>query len=75
MPIEHAPAQTLRHMTAEQWLYLGLSQLVCLRSAILGGERAFMICSATGAILDVFDMMRTAVARVAENGFSLALVH
>jgi hypothetical protein len=62
-------------MTAEQLLYFGLSRFVYLRSAILGGERAFMICSATGTLLEVFDAMETAVARVAESGFRFATVH
>jgi hypothetical protein len=62
-------------MTAEEWLYFGLSRFVYLRSGVQDGGCAFMICSATGELLDVFNTMTTAIAQVAETGFSLALVH
>jgi fructoselysine-6-P-deglycase FrlB-like protein len=75
MPIDHTPAQTLCQMTAERLLYFGLSHFVYMTSRVLDGERAVMIFSATGALLEVVDAMETAVARVAESGFRFATVH
>jgi hypothetical protein len=68
-------AQALRQMTAEDWLYFGLSKFVYLRSGVQDGGCAFVICSATGELLDVFNTRTTAIARIAETDFRVALVH
>ena len=77
MQADHINSVThaLRHMTAQQLLYLGTRQVVYLKSGIRDGEPAFMIFGADGTPLEVVDAIESAVEMVAENGLRFVAIH
>jgi hypothetical protein len=65
----------LRQMTPEQLLDLWTYDLVYLKTGIVEGVQAFMICSADGRPLEIVESVEQALDTVAENGFRVASVH
>lgn len=63
--------RTLRQMTPEQLLHLGMRQVVYLKPGMLG----FMIYGADGTPLDTVDAIEIAVEMVARNGLRFVAVH
>jgi hypothetical protein len=72
---EGCTTATLRHITTEQLLHLGARQVVYLRSGMRDGELTFILYSADGTSLVIFDSLEEAARLVAENGLSFASVH
>jgi hypothetical protein len=65
----------LRQMTADQFLGLGMRQVVYLRAGTSNGERLFVIHGADGVPLVMVDDVETAVEIAAEHGLKFIAVH
>jgi hypothetical protein len=65
----------LRQMTPEQLLDLWTYDLVYLKTGVVEGVQAFMICGADGRPLEIVESVEQALDAVAENGFRVASVH
>jgi hypothetical protein len=66
---------TLRQMTAEQLLALGVRQVAYLRTGTYEGERLFVLYGADGMPLVTVDDIETAVEIAAEHSLEFVTVH
>ena len=65
----------LRDISAEQLLHLGVQRVVYLRSAIVHGERVFVIYGADGVPVIAVDTVAAALETAAERGLDFIAVH
>ncbi len=65
----------LRQMTVEQFLYLGMRQVVYLKAGMCDGEMLFVLYAADGTPLVTADDAETAVEMAAERGLQFIAVH
>jgi hypothetical protein len=62
-------------ISAEQLRYIGLGQLVYMKTAMHDDEQAFMIYAADGTLLGVADAVDEAMLSVVENNVSCVSLH
>jgi hypothetical protein len=72
---EDARTSALRHMTAEQFLNLGVEQVVYLRGGVCDGEKRFVLFGADGAPLARTDAVEAAVEVAVAQGLKFISVH
>ena len=68
-------SRMLRRMSPEQFLNLGVQQVVYVRAGIRDGSPFFLIFGADGIPLATVETLQDAVQRVVEQGFEFATVH
>jgi len=67
---------TLKSLTAQDFLYLGLQQVAYVRPVTLDeGKTAFAVHAADGTTLSVLDSLDTAVVTIRHNDLEPITVH